>query len=453
MTIKLNKRIFKLIICFTALLLFTHNSLAETETVEITEQEHAILNQLKQGEDSVSEPVVTGDETYIGLFSSKLGAANLNLSTLRGLELTWDDSDFSLRVGGRIYLDLAFYIEDQNDLGDDGLGLRTLQIDMSGKLNKSWFYRLKWGGFTSGGKLDSSGAYLNDAYIRYLGFDNMIVTLGQHTEPFSLEEQTSSLNTTFMERALPSAFAPGSTIGLSAAFGGENWFASGGFFTKQLSNYKDQGDQGYGFTGYLSTSPFRNEKGVIHIGGSLSYRFGNKNNDVFFRYRPESGLTSVRYANTGTIAGAKDIGRIGFDIAGIFGAWSFQSEYIHTLVGRDSGYKDVDFNGWYAFVSWFATGEGRNYRQNGVFGSTTPIHSYGAWEMAFRYSNIDLNDADIYGGEEHNITLGLNWYIHQQLRIMFNYSYVMTDENANDNGTVIGNDYPHIIQMRLQANF
>ncbi len=73
--------------------------------------------------------------------------------------------------------------------------------------------------------------------------------------------------------------------------------------------------------------------------------------------------------------------------------------------------------------------------------------------MALRYSNINLNDADIHGGEEHDITLGVNWYIHQQLRLMFNYIYVVTDSNANDNGGVIGNDRPHIIQMRLQANF
>jgi phosphate-selective porin OprO/OprP len=120
-----------------------------------------------------------------------------------------------------IFLDLAFYIENLNDLGDNGLGLRTLQVDMTGKLNKNWFYRLKWGGFTNGGKLDSSDAYLDDAFIRYLGFDNIILTFGQHTEPFSLEQQTSSLNITFMERAFPSALTQGGSTNLQKKDEGE----------------------------------------------------------------------------------------------------------------------------------------------------------------------------------------------------------------------------------------
>lgn len=445
----------QLTICLSALTLLATQCLAETETEtgNGTTREHAILNHLKHGTQSITKPFLYGEEPNEGLYSGKWGSANLRLSILRGLEFTWDNSDFSLKVGGRIYLDLAFYIEDKNDLGNNGFGLRTIQIDLSGKLAKNWLYRLTWGGFTNGGKVDTSGVYLNDAFIRYLGFESTVLTLGQHTEPFSLEEQTSSLNITFMERALPNAFAPGSTVGLSAAFGNDNWFASGGFFSIPLSNYKDQGSQGYGLTGYVSTSLWHNQQGVIHLGSSISYRFLNDDSDVFFRYRPESGLTNVRYANTGTIAGAESITRLGFDVVGIFGPWSLQTEYIHTLVGRGSGYTDVDFNGWYAFVSWFATGESRNYRNNGVFGSITPDNSYGAWEFALRYSNIDLNDADITGGEEHDITVGVNWYIHQKLRLMFNYIYVITDANANDNGAVSGNDNPHIIQMRLQANF
>lgn len=447
-------RISQLTTCFFAFSFFANSCLAaEDETNGVTDRQRTILNHFEQGVQSVTAPVFSGEEAPEGLYSAKWGAANLRLSMLRGLELTWDDSDFSLQVGGRIYLDLAFYIEDKNKLGNNGFGLRTFQVDMIGKLSKNWFYCFNWGGFTDGGKLDSSGVFMDDAFIRYLGFDDVILTFGQHTEPFSLEAQTSSLHMTFMERALPYAFAPGTTVGLSAAFGGDNWFASGGFFSEQISDYKDQGSQGYGLTGYLSTSLLRNDNGVIHIGGSLSYRFENKDKNIFFRTRPESGLTNVRYVNTGGIAGTNAVGRYGFDVAGIFGPWSFQSEYIHTIVERDVGYEDVDFNGWYAFVSWFATGEKRNYRKDGIFGSTTPIHSYGAWEMALRYSNINLNDADIQGGEEHNITLGVNWYIHQQLRLMLNYSYIMTNTNANDNGTVIGNDNPHIIQMRLQANF
>lgn len=420
---------------------------------EVIEKKSPILHRFTDGVQMVTRPVLTGEEREEGLFSTQWGPAHFRLSMLRGFELTLEDHPFSMKLGGRVYLDSVHYFNDKNDLGETGLALRTILVNMSGKLTQNWAYRFSLGGFTSGGRVDTSGVELDDAYFRYLGFDRVVLTIGQHTEPFSLEQQTSSLNITFMERALPNAFAPGSTLGISAATGGEKWFAIGGFFSKQLSESKDQGSLGRGFTGYVSGDPIQNEYGTIHFGSSFSFRHVGDQRDIFFRYRPESGITDVRYVNTGVIPGTESLTRWGIDVAGIFGPWSIQGEYMDTTVGRKDDYEDVGFHGWYAFVSWFPTGETRNYLENGVFGGIKPMHKYGAVELAVRFSSIDLTDRDIRGGSEQNITVGVNWYIHQQLRVMFNYIHVNTDAFANDNGSVEGNDSPNILQMRFQANF
>jgi len=68
--------------------------------------------------------------------------------------------------------------------------------------------------------------------------------------------------------------------------------------------------------------------------------------------------------------------------------------------------------------------------QEGIWDSVRPESivgkgGIGAWELAARYSNADLSDASITGGEEDNITLGLNWYPAPNLRFMLDYVHVL----------------------------
>ncbi|MDR6306728.1 phosphate-selective porin [Nitrobacter vulgaris] len=45
----------------------------------------------------------------------------------------------------------------------------------------------------------------------------------------------------------------------------------------------------------------------------------------------------------------------------------------------------------------------------------------GAWEIAARYSYMDLNDNLVFGGKQNNVTVGLNWYLNDNMRVMFNW--------------------------------
>lgn len=50
-----------------------------------------------------------------------------------------------------------------------------------------------------------------------------------------------------------------------------------------------------------------------------------------------------------------------------------------------------------------------------------------AWEIAARLSYVDLNDGSgstrIQGGEMNGVTLALNWYLNNNLNVMFDYAY------------------------------
>ena len=46
---------------------------------------------------------------------------------------------------------------------------------------------------------------------------------------------------------------------------------------------------------------------------------------------------------------------------------------------------------------------------------------WGAWEVGYRFSYLDLNDNGIGGGLLRQHTLGLNWYFNDNFKVQANY--------------------------------
>ena len=127
--------------------------------------------------------------------------------------------------------------------------------------------------------------------------------------------------------------------------------------------------------------------------------------------------------------------------------------------------EDARFSGGYVSLSWILTGEQKPYLMDeGEFGKIIPkSNKSGAWELAARYSFVDMTDEDayqnegafnagnqgIFGGKAANITLGLNWYPNPSLRFMMNYIMVDNSETADGTGNLIGNDDFSILSARL----
>ncbi len=459
-----NLRLLKTIIQYSAILLIvlaTANAWATEEPAIIEEPViEDEVNELGEGRKWIPEesfpPVDPGSvEGYVYFWGRDINIplpnSNLLLSHKRGLEYTINDSDFYLRVGGRIYLDFVQYFEDKNDLGDNGLGIRNFTIEMNGRLTKQWLYRLSWGGFTSGGEFDGTGAFLDDAYFSYTGFEKTAIVFGQQKEPFSLEHMSSSLVSTFMERGLPDALVTGTNLGVSFSTYRSWWGLTAGVFSEDLATSTDLSDQGQGFTGHIHFNPGHSENKTYHLGTSFSARDISNTDSFYFRRRPESGLTDVRYVDTGNIFNPKQVLRYNLEAAVTAGPVSVQGEYISARLTRDIGFGELDFSGWYVFASWFPTGGSRNYFSNeGIFGYPDIQSKYGELELAVRYSVLDLTDGPVKGGTEKNITLGINWYLSRKIRLMANYIIVNNDIFANADGTLESDDDSHILQFRFQ---
>ena len=62
----------------------------------------------------------------------------------------------------------------------------------------------------------------------------------------------------------------------------------------------------------------------------------------------------------------------------------------------------------------------------------------GAWQVGLRYDWLDLNSGPIKGGQNQDVTLGLNWFLNPNARFQINYvlSYI---NNAMPYGTATNN--------------
>ena len=129
-----------------------------------------------------------------------------------------------------------------------------------------------------------------------------------------------------------------------------------------------------------------------------------------------------------------DIFLVNAELALVYGAFSFQSEYFYSNAQSDGG-RDIEFDGIYVQASYFITGEHRPYkRSKGRFVRVTPRSNFhddgggpGAWQVALRYDLLDLTDGAVAGGEQETFTFGVNWHWNPHARIMLNAVFADID--------------------------
>ena len=305
-----------------------------------------------------------------------------------------------------------------------------------------------------------------DNFVRYTNAQAGEFRLGQFKTPVGWEETISSSATTFMERALPvQAINMDRRLGADWTYTGiPNWLFYLGYFSGGDLNGDNDGD---GPAGRVVWNPFnrqpgagsREESNVLHLGLAYSTEDRDATTDgrgvvsnpaARFRARPEAGLTN-RLVDTGNLAFPGTIKRLGLEGAWIHGPLLVQGEYL-TVNADPKGKPSFEGSGYYAQGSWVLTGESRPYSK-GSIGNVRPMNEYGAFEVALRYSHVDLNDGPVLGGEEDDWTLGANWYLGQHFKLQANYIWASTTKHY---GAPINGDAdvdPRVFEMRAQIYF
>jgi phosphate-selective porin OprO/OprP len=358
----------------------------------------------------------------------------------KGIHVESADGKLELNLGGRIHLDAATFADDITPL-DSEADFRRARVELAIRFLDDFRFRVDYD-FS-----DVSRGWKN-VWGSWEFADGFEVQLGNFTAPFSMEDVMSSNNITFMERSLPNAMATGFLLGGAVSAHGESWTVALGFFEEPIDDEEDRKETaGDGVAGRVTFLPWRNDDALVHIGAGFEARDLESGSGFRLRTRPESALASSRLLDTGTLANVDQFTTLNLEAAWRDGPFSVQGQYVHMWVDR-SGIADPEFKGWYAQASWVLTGEKRNYsNSSGVFTTVEPEGDYGAFEIALRYSTLDLEDETVNGGEETNITAGINWYVTDYMRVMANF--INAELHPNRSGV---DEDVQIGQARLQLN-
>ena len=341
------------------------------------------------------------------------------------------DGGWSFKPRGRLQYDVG-YVSRPGDYDNAGLGfgneVRRARLGVEGGLPGDFGYKFELD--FAGGEVEFADAYLSKA------IGNWEFIVGQHNNFQSLEELTSSLHTSFIERAaFTDAFGFERRVGVSAQWLKGNFLAQAGLFTDSISDLNSVGDDNnsYGFDGRLVFMP-KMGSNQLHFGASVHQRnLKDAATSVRYRQRPAIHTTDVRFVDTGTIADATQETGYGVEAAGIFGPFYVAGEAFWQRVSRD-GFSDPSFFGAYADAGYFFTGESRGYKA-GKFDRVkvkNPVDKggWGSLGANIRWDHLDLNDDLIVGGKQNAYQVSLNWKPIDYLLFGLNYAHIRYDDAA-----------------------
>lgn len=347
-------------------------------------------------------------------------------------QLTGKDSGWSFKPRGRLMYDFG-YVGSPDGYENGGLGfsneIRRARLGVEGTIPGDFGYKFEVD--VSAGDVEFA-----DAYLSY-GKGDLEVILGQHNNFQSLEELTSSLHTSFIERAaFTDAFGFERRVGLSGQYSKGAFIAQAGVFTDSIADLNSVGDDNnsYGFDGRLVFMP-KMGANQLHFAGSVHWRdMNDAATSVRYRQRPAIHTTDVRFIDTGTLAGAETETGYGLEAAGIFGPFHIASEAYWQKVGRVGGLSEPTFFGGYVEGGYFFTGESRGYKA-GKFDRVKVKNPFdkggwGALSLNARFDYLDLNDAGIFGGTQNAYQLSLNWKPIDYVLFGLNYAHIRYDDAA-----------------------
>lgn len=370
----------------------------------------------------------------------------VSLTAAKGLSVKSPDG-LEVKVRGLVQADARHFIGDEAVPQNDTFLFRRVEPTIEGT----------WGpliGFRVQAQLAGDTATLNDAYVD-LKFDpRATVRLGKFKAPFGLEQLQPSASLPAIERGLPTELTPARDLGVQLqgelAEGRVN-YAVGVFngTPDGRDTVASNPDNEFEYAGRVFWEPFRNAANAwsglgLGVAASVGDVYGTGNN-LLPRYRTPGQAQFFGYASNIAADGVHRRfspqayfyrGR-----GGLLGEYVTSEQAVRVTSGANLGRRDhLEHKAWQLTGHWVLTGEDAGYR-----GVAKPNHPFtlnepglGAFELVGRYGVLDIDDdafplfasASVSASEVRAWTIGLNWYLNSNLKLVTNYTQASFDGGA-----------------------
>ncbi|MDY6844351.1 MAG: porin, partial [Thermodesulfobacteriota bacterium] len=327
--------------------------------------------------------------------------------------------------------------------------VRRARICASGTIYKYYSFKVE-------PEFGMGGGALNDGYLNIKYIPEIQCKIGQFKVPFSVDELTSDNYIDFIERPLPADnLVPSRDYGIM--FHGD--LASGivhygiGIFNGTRKNKGDCNDE-KDIAARLVLSPFQKCENLclqgLHLGGAMT----SGNEDMSIQSDQDYWWSKGKFQTAGdtkffefdsAVSHRGRRNRYGAELVWIRGPFSLKGEWMRIdLNDLENGSQRGNFHikGGYVSCSYFITGEQQPFTK-GVYKGITPKHklspkegNWGAIQLIARYEMLDLDNhfltdgyanAAQYTDQVDGFTLGVNWWLNANVRVMVNYNHVDFD--------------------------
>ncbi len=328
-----------------------------------------------------------------------------------------ENGAFETQIGGYGQLDFRGY--GSGDHPPNTFLLRRARISLEGKLERYFDFRIE-------GDFADTATALRDMYVNIHRIDEFQLRFGQFRVPISQEEMRSDNLQDFVERSLVNNLVPSRSPGVGAS-GSINK----GVFEYQLGAWNGKGLLAANNNGTPETAlrlrfnPWKHSesflaKGFI-FGGAVTQGRSVGGSSV-------RGLTESRsftFFAPDTINGKYT--RANGEMTWMLGPAAIRAEYDQTNQHRDSlglggrNLPGVVAKGYMAQMTYLLTGEekpeaGIVAPKNNLFSDGSVKQSLGAWELKFRYANLQISDGTSKSNRAETFYFGTNWYMNRYVR-------------------------------------